>query len=193
MKSRLLWIAAVAIVVIGALGLRTVLEGRAALAEGDAALADKRPADAIAAYETAARWYFPAAPHVDEAYDRLRELANRNSIAAWRSIRAAARATKTLWQPHADDLAAADAAIAAASADDVERAPIGGTRDKALAWQTAQLARDPRPSTGSAVLAVFGLVAWLVGMALAIRRPTAVYAAISAAGLAVWALGLYTA
>jgi hypothetical protein len=192
-KRTIAWVVTIAIVVIGSLGLRTVLEGRAALAEGDAALADKRPADAIAAYETAARWYFPAAPHVDEAYDRLRQLANQRSLAAWRSIRAAARATKTLWQPHADDLAAADAAIVVAAADDPERAPIGGSRDKVVAWQTLQLARDPRPGTGSAALAVVGLVAWLVGMALVIRRPKALYAAISAGGLAVWALGLYTA
>ena len=45
MKKRLLWGAAVIVAALAALGLRVVLEGRAALAEGDAAIADKRPAD----------------------------------------------------------------------------------------------------------------------------------------------------
>ena len=71
MKKRLLWGAAVIVAALAALGLRVVLEGRAALVEGDAAIADKRPADAIAAWESAARWYLPGAPHVGEVRRRL--------------------------------------------------------------------------------------------------------------------------
>jgi hypothetical protein len=204
-KRRLAWIAAVLVAGLAALALRVVLEGRAALAEGDEAMAEQRAADAITAWEAAARWYLPFASHVDEAYDRLREVARTHkSAAAWRSIRAAARATRGLWQPHAEELAEADAALLALATADPDRAPVGGDPPKFAAWFGEQLANDRRPSSGSAALAIAGIAAWLVGIALAIRgrslanpgpasSPSWRYAAISAGGLAAWALGVYTA
>jgi hypothetical protein len=218
-KQRLLWIAAVVIAGMGACGLRVVLEGRSALAEGDAALAAGRPADAVAAWESAARWYLPGAPHVGEAYDRLHELATTHkSLAAWRAIRSAARATRHLWQPHGDRLAAADTAITELAAADAERAPAGGPDPaKFSTWHATRLAGDPRPSAGSAALAIAGIVCWLAGMALLIRRQTRIHGndrgdegsplplttllhpgprlalVIAVAGVALWALGLYTA
>ncbi len=194
MKQRW-WIVTVIVAALAALGLRVVLEGRAALAAGDAAAADNRPVDAIAEWEAAARWYLPAAPHVGEAYDRLRQFAEtHHSTAAWRAIRSAARATRGLWQPHADDLAEADRQITSLAAGDPERAPAGGAdRAKFAAWHAEQLARDPRPSPGAAALALLGIATWLAGMALLIRRPSRVHLAIAAGGLAAWALGLYSA
>src|SRR5213076_3120816 len=88
---------AIVIAAIGACGVRVVVEGRRALAAGDAALAEGRVADAIAGWETAARWYLPFAPHVDEAYERLILLADkdhRSALAAWRAVRSAALATR---------------------------------------------------------------------------------------------------
>jgi hypothetical protein len=195
MKRRLLWIAAVVLAGFGALGLRIVLEGRAALAEGDAALAAKRPVDALAAWESAARWYLPGAPHVGEAYDRMRGFAEQHkSVAGWRAIRSAARATRTLWQPHADDLALADRQISELGAIDPERAPAGDPNPGAFAaWHARVLAADPRPGTGSVALAIAGIVCWLAGMAGLLRRQTLKTAAIPLAGIALWALGLYTA
>lgn len=198
MKQTIAWIAALLVAGLAALALRVVIEGRAALAQGDEAMAEQRAADAITAWESAARWYLPFAPHVDEAYDRLRELARtHHSAAAWRSIRAAARATRGLGQPHAEDLADADAALISLATADPDRAPIGGEPAKFAAWFGEQLARDSRPSPGSAALAIAGIAAWLVGIALAIRRrgvpATWRSAAISAGGLAAWALGVYTA
>lgn len=184
----------------GALGLRAVVEGRAALAEGDAALAAKRPADAIAAWESAARWYLPGAPHVGEAYERLVRFADspgaepRHALAAWRSVRSAARATRSLWTPHAEDLAAADAAIARLSAADPAGAPAAGADAAARTrWHAAQLARDPRPRPGAVALAVLGIVAWLGGAAWLVRRPARPAAALVLGGLAAWALGLWIA
>jgi hypothetical protein len=200
--------AAIALALLGALALRAVLEGRAALAEGDAALAAKRPADAIAAWETAARWYLPGAPHVGEAYDRLVRIADtepRHALAAWRAVRAAARATRGLWTSHAAALAAADAAIARLSAGDPDAALAGGP-DRAAreAWHAAQLARDPGPRPLAAALAILGLAAWLAGAALLARRglrpggglarrPALYAAAILSGGLAAWALGVSAA
>ena len=193
---------------LGALALRVVLEGRAALADGDAARARDQPLTAIRAYETAARWYLPFAPHVDDAYDRLRALTKLQqtgaALAAWRAIRGAARATRHVWQPHASDLAAADAAIAELSARDPDAGPAGDTTASREAWYASRLARDPRPGTGAAALAGVGIALWVLGaLALArwgvtasgglARRPAAIAAASILLGLVSWAVGLYNA
>lgn len=199
---------ALVVAVLGALALRIVLEGRGALAEGDDAHAAKRPAEAIAAWETAARWYLPGAPHVDEAYARLVHLAStepKHALAAWRAVRGAARATRSLWTPHAGELADADAAIAKLSADDPEASLAGGDDHAArVAWHRAALARDPRPRAPAAALAAFGLLAWVAGLGALVRRglddtgrlvrrPALTAAAFAAGGLVAWALGLYAA
>jgi len=198
-KQRVALVVAIILAGVGALGVRVIRAGNSALADGDAAIADQRPRDAIAAWERAARWYFPAAPHVDEAYARLRKLAasNPGSLAPWFAIRRAARATRSLWTPHTDDLAAADAEIARVSSarqEDPSR----------LAWHQARLAEDTRPGVGSTVLAVLGIAAWLAGIGVTLRRgladdgswikrPALVGLGIAAAGIAGWAAGLYTA
>jgi hypothetical protein len=198
-KRRVLVVVAIVLAGVGALGVRVIRAGQSALADGDAAIADQRPRDAIAAWERSARWYFPAAPHVDEAYARLRTLAANNpgSLAPWYAIRRAAHATRSLWTPHADDLAAADAAIAQVSSARQE--------DPArLAWHQARLAEPTRPGVGSTVLAVLGIAAWLAGIGVTlrrgladdgqwVRRPALVGLGIAAAGIAGWAAGLYTA
>jgi hypothetical protein len=129
MFRRIVPIAACVLAVFGALAIRVVVEGRAAVRAGDEAAAKGAPIAAIDHYETAARWYFPVAPHVDDAYGKLRALAASNdpatSLAAWRAIRSAARATRSLWTPHADDLAAADAAIARLAAHDLAAGQLG--------------------------------------------------------------------
>jgi hypothetical protein len=206
--KRALVIAAIVLAGLGALAVRAVASGRAALAEGDAALAGRRPADAIAAWETAARWYLPGAPHVDEAYTRLVRLAGedrRHALAAWRAVRGAARATRSLWTPHADDLAAAAAAIARLSADDPEASLAGGPDHATrVAWHAGELARDPRPRPAAVALACLGIAAWLAGVAWLVRRgtdasgrlarrPARAAAALTLAGLAAWLLGLYAA
>jgi hypothetical protein len=98
---------------------------------------------AIDAYETAARWYLPLAPHVGAAYTGMRLIAARTdpataqpgtadpatAIAAWRGIRSAARTTRSLWTPHHADLALANAAIARLSAQD----PAAGKTESAPA------------------------------------------------------------
>lgn len=200
--KRAIVILAVVLGVLAALAIRVVGEGRAALAEGDEAMHRGRTAEAIRAYETAARWYLPLAPHVDEAYGNLRELAASSdpavSLAAWRSIRAAARATRSLFTPHADDLAAADAAIATSSV----RVPQAATTD--VAWHRERLGRDPRASIGGLVLAAIGILLWLGGTAFLVRRgldatgalvrrPAMASGAAVVLGVACWALGLYNA
>lgn len=196
--KRAIVITAIVAAALGAVAIRVVLEGRDALAEGDAAMTRGRPADAIRHFESAARWYLPLAPHVDEAYARLRALAGPNgakqanagergptiSLLSWRAIRSAARATRSLWTPHSKDLAAADAAIARVSAQDPTAGHIGPielgragqpvgqevSASEREAWHRARLSRDPRPSIGAAALAALGIVAWLAGAAALVRR-----------------------
>lgn len=184
-------VAAIAVAGLAALALRVVLEGREALAAGDDALASRRPGDAIASWESAARWYLPGAPHVDEAYDRLRGFARAyHSVAAWRAIRGAALATRSLWTPHDDDLAEANAAIAEIAADDPD--PAGGDRVARLTWHLDRLVADPRPSRPIVALAVAGILCWLIGTALLVRHGAtrSVGAAMAAVGVVAWVIGL---
>lgn len=216
-------IVAIVVAALGAIAIRVVVEGRTALAAGDEAAAAGRIEDAIADWETAARWYLPLAPHVDEAYARLLDLATTTTderapataargpaaiarrLAAWRAIRSAALATRHLWTPHAEHLAAADAKIAdLASRDPAGAAAAGPDAETRNRFHSERLARDPRPGTGAVVLAIVGLAAWLAGIGIAIRRgiddagrlarrPALVGAALTLAGLAGWAVGLYNA
>ncbi len=193
---------------LGALAIRVVIEGRTSLADGDEAAAAGRFDDAIAGWETAARWYLPLAPHVDDAYARLRDhaaTAGVRGLPAWRAIRSAALATRHLWTPHESDLAAANAQIAELASRDPQGAAAGGP-DAATRKQfhADQLSRDSRPATGAVVLAIAGIACWLAGIGVAIRRgfdaagrlarrPALVGAALTVLGLGGWAVGLYNA
>ncbi|HEY5948084.1 MAG TPA: hypothetical protein VIV40_21460 [Kofleriaceae bacterium] len=204
--------AALVLAGFGALAIRVVVEGRSALATGDDWLTRGKPEQAIQSFEASARWYLPLAPHVDDAYQRLRQLASSDdpavSLAAWRAIRSAARATRTLWTPHQDDLTAADAAIAELAARDRRGAPvdavIGDSVASRQAWHQARLSRDSRPGHGPATLAALGILLWLAGSVVLarrgiaaggslIRRPALAGAILIVVGLVCWAAGLYNA
>ncbi len=204
--KRIVAIAGIVIATLCALGIRVALEGKQALAAGDAALSAKRTTEAIAAWETAARWYLPGAPHVDDAYTRLVSVARADeahALAAWRAVRRAALATRSLWTPHADDLAVANAEIARRSAADPEGAVAGGpdvaTRE---AWHAARLAADLRPGGFATALAILGILCLLAGIGVVVRRgvtdhgrlvrrPALVGAILTVVGLVGWAAGLY--
>jgi hypothetical protein len=201
-RVRLVAIVAVAAAVLGVLAIRVVVSGRAALDAAADARARGHVDDAIRGYETAARWSLPLAPHVGEAYARLRELAASDdpdqALLAWRAIRRAALATRSLWTPHAADLAAANDAIARVSVNQ----PKAATTD--ASWHRERLARATRPSIGPLALAGLGIVLWLAGAFVLARRgldaagrivrwPAALSAATVAVGVACWALGLYNA
>ena len=194
--KRALVASAVVIAVLAVISLRAVIAGRGELADGDDWMLRGKPSLAIRSYEAAARWYVPLAPHVDTAYDRLRDLTRSPAeVLAWRAIRSAARATRTLWQPHAKDLADADAALARLAARDPEAgAGAGNTTADREAWYRARFADDPRPSIGAAALAGLGLVLMLAGVGVVVRRrPSWTAGAMIIAGIAAWLVGLYNA
>jgi len=183
-KNRIIAIAAIAFAVMAVIGLRAVVSGRRALAQGDDWMLRGKPAEAILSYEAAARWYVPLAPHVDAAYAKLRGLATGpNALLAWRAIRSAARAPRSLWQPHAADLAEADAQIAKLEA--------GATPEP---WFAGRLAEDPRPSIAMAVLAGLGIILALAGAAVVVfRRWSMPAGGAIVLGVALWLVGLYNA
>jgi hypothetical protein len=213
MKRKLAIVVGIVVAALATLSIRVVVDGRSALLDGDEALARGNAADAIASWETAARWYLPFAPHVDDAYERLTTLATKaraakdslTAIVAYRAIRSAAIATRSLWTPHAADLEAANAAIAELSALDPDGAPAAGVGVPArTGYYRERLASDARPTTAAAIIAGLGIVLWLVGIAYLVRRGTndaghlarrsaVVGAAITLAGLVCWAVGLVAA
>ena len=197
--KRALVTVAIVLGALGALAIRVVVEGRSAVAAGDDWVLRGKPLQAIASYETAARWYLPLAPHVDAAYAKLRALGGDRdpvvALAAWRGIRSAARATSGLWTPHAGDLADADAAIVHADARDPLGAAAGPTTKAREAWYADRLARDGRASRGAAALAALGILVW-IGGAIALARASSgrlLRAAVMLGGLVCWAAGLYNA
>ena len=197
--KRALVIVAIVLGALGALAIRVVVEGRTAVSAGDDWALRGKPLEAIASYETAARWYLPLAPHVDAAYAKLRGLGGDKdpvvALAAWRGIRSAARATTGLWTPHAGDLADADAAIARAEARDPLAATAGPTTAAREAWYAGRLARDDRPGRGAAALAALGILVWIGGASALARASSGklLRAAVMLAGLVCWAAGLYNA
>jgi hypothetical protein len=190
---------AIIVAVLAALSIRVVVAGRSALAEGDDWMLRGKPIEAVGAYETAARWYLPVAPHVDDAYAKLRTLAGNPDptvqLAAWRAIRSAAHATTNLWTPHAGDLADADTNIARLEARQMGAASPGPTTAAREAWYKDRLGRATHPGRGPAILAALGVLIWLGG-AFALARASSgklVRAGIMLAGLVCWAAGLYNA
>lgn len=199
---------ALVVAALAAVAIRLVHDGRTALADGDAAAAEGRMLDAIAGWETAARRYLPLAPHVDEAYARLTELAGREhryALVAWRAVRSAALATRHVWTPHGDDLAAANQAIAELASRDPEGASAGGPDAAARKeLHAAKLARDVRPGAGAILLAIAGIACWLAGVGVVIRRgfdptgrlarrPALVGIGLAMVGLAAWLIGVHVA
>jgi hypothetical protein len=154
-RALLRWTAAVVAIVL-ALAARSLLEGSASMRRSDELLAKKEVPGSIALAMHAARMYVPLAPHVRRAYDRMREIAIRaeldgdgeTALLAWEAIRAASRATRTLWTPYADRLAEADDHVATILAG---KPPPGIDRDTPkellVTEQRALLAEDsaPRP------------------------------------------------
>jgi len=190
-KRSALACAAIVLAGLAAAAIRIVYEGRGALAEGESALGRGDKRGAIVAFEAAARWYLPGAPHVADAYAELRALTADPAVAlpAWRAIRTAALACRWLVTPHGDDLAAANAAIAKLSAAD-PGVGSGGTE----AWHATRLERTSAPRPAAAALAVIGIALWIgAAIALARRRPARMPAVVMAIGVALWAVGLYNA
>ncbi len=179
LASRALWAAlgvvALVALVLGVATWRASREGEAHLARADAAIRanDLRLAASEAAM--AARFYVPLAPHVGGAYARLvhvartAEVDGKEDVAlfAWNLLRASARETAWLVQPHAAELDLADSNVARllarAAPDDKARAALTKRLDERL--------REDRAARRPFVLALLlGLAMTCVGALMAFAR-----------------------
>jgi hypothetical protein len=185
-RRRAAWIGLAALVCVGAVVSRACVDGRAALAAGDAAHAkaaalrdagkiDEARAqeeEAVTRWRRAARWYLPGAPHVGKAYDRLEALAAAATQAgdaelalmAWRAVRSSCLATRSFYVPQRARLGRANQAIATLMARTEDPATDPGKDEAARrAWHLALLERDEAPSVGWSLLAVLGFATWVGG------------------------------
>lgn len=191
---------------------RAVWQGRAALDDGDRALAAGDSEEAIRGWRRAARWYVPLAPHVSDAYDRLEALAAlaekkgdlRTALAAWQGVRGSILATRSFYTPESDRLEPANRKIADLMSRLDPTLPVDMTREQLVAWHHELLARDESPSVGWSLLAVLGFVVWIGGGVLfamrgvsaedrLVRRPAITAGVLVMAGLVLWLVGLYSA
>ena len=209
MRRKVFMLLAVLLFCVAAVATRAFVEGRSALAEGDAANAKNDKARAIMRWRRAARWYVPGASHPGEAYDRLQGLADtaaavgdrQTELAALRAIRRSIYATRTFWTPHEERLPAVNRRISELMAEwDAEESKTPRSQE----WHFDKLSRDHSPRPGMTWLAIGGLVLWL-GSALyfarrglakegALRRTPAIRAALGIiVGLVVWMAALTAA
>jgi hypothetical protein len=156
---------ALALLVVGSLILRAWLDGRAQLREADA-MAEAGDLDGeIRHLGRAARWRLPLADHDELARERLRELAERETqaghvreaLVAWRELRSAILATRTIDVVDPEQLEAANAAIVELM---VLEAREAGVAVDSARWAT-ELDEDLAPR-GRSLLAAACFAAWLI-------------------------------
>jgi hypothetical protein len=215
MRRKLIIGAIVVVFVLGVLVTRAVWEGRGALADGDAALARGDTRTAIEHWSRAARWYAPLAPHVEQAYERLEQVATQaeaagdpeTAVVAWRAVRSAVLATRAIYTPHAERRTRADARIAALMATQAAGpapADAGATVAARTAFYGKQLADDGAPSRAWALIALAGFGLWIGGAVHFARRgldaadqlvgrAAGTSGGLIAVGVLVWVVGLYNA
>jgi hypothetical protein len=210
--ASLFWaIAALGVVLAAATG-RVTSSGEKEIALSTEAL---RAGDAHGAAEHARRaagWYAPGAPHVRVAYERLLAIGTtaeglgdrETALFAFRGVRTAAIETRWIFTPHAEDLEAADRAIARLSTE-APRAPGLRTEPPQTIEreQLEALARDESPRAAWVVVLVAAAFTWAAGALLVARavgadgavalRPALPGAVITAAGVAAWLLALWRA
>jgi len=196
---------ALAVVVTGAIALRVLGEGERELAKSDAALAAHDLASATVHARRAAASYVPFAEHVPRAYERLRNIAadaerrgdNDDALFAWRSMRAAAIASRWLVVPYPKERREADAAVVRLSVE--ARESTGGANRPASAQSARRVAAalivDEGPSRLAGVLMLGGLgCAVAGGIAITGARRVAwpgvgVSALLLAVGVVGWTVG----
>jgi hypothetical protein len=153
----------------------------------------------------AARLYAPGNPWSRRALDALADIGraggpnSSDALDAWRKLRGAVLATRSIYTPHPDLLDEANQHIAVlmAGAEPATR----GTLEERRAWHAARLTQDDAPSVGWTLIALAGLAAW-IGCALGFalrgldeedrlrKRPALLWAAGVALGLTLFFVGL---
>jgi hypothetical protein len=169
---------------VGLLGLavvvvRVLLDSRAALSAGEAALSRGDRADAVRDFHHAVRMYCPGSPFVARALRRLDEVAAGAKAGsdvglerlALEAIRGGLLGARSLYTPHAGRVTAADARLAEiyVALEDPAVAAGAGPEER-LAFHRERLARRPRAAPAASVLALLGFGLWLGAAVTFLRR-----------------------
>lgn len=190
------------VLVFAGLTARMLLEGEGELRKSDAAFDRGELRDAILFARRAATLYAPGAPHVRAAYARLEAIAvgaeasSQPDIAlsAWGAMRSAALETRHVQDPHARELALANASIARL------QTVAGGDRARAVRL----LSRDDAPHAGWILVLGLGFGAFASGLGLSVARGIAtdgranprmlaLSAVLTLLGAACWTLAVFRA
>lgn len=195
---------------IGVVGVRVTVSGIGELRAARAIESEGRVADAILHYRRAARWHAPGAPWVSRSLDALERIGRAASdrddrataLAAYRAMRGAILATRSLYTPFPGRLARANDRIAALMAEEPP-APADAQKnvDARRRMHAALLARDESPSVGWSLVMLLGFAAWMGGSVGFIRhaigdddrlvgRPALVWTACALGGFLIWMLAL---
>jgi hypothetical protein len=169
---------------------RVVVESRRELAVAEALHRQGRVDEAVEHWRRAARWYAPGNPAVTASLHALAAVGTTaeatgkvsRALAAWRAVRSAILATRSLYVPHPQELAEANEHIARLMAQEQQKEPLadggakaagaGGPRpfEELRAWHLALLQRSDAPEALCAVFALLGCATWVGGALLFIFR-----------------------
>ncbi len=168
LRGRLAW----TLVVFGALGaiwLKVRLEAGGAIDRAAAFEAEQDWGLAITTYRNTIRWYSPGSGPVETAVQRLVELGKEPpggevelSLMAWRALRSGLYGVRSLYQPYAERIPEANAAIAAIMA-----AQQGTAVEEIAALEAehlVKLQRDHAPDPWWSLLAVVAFSVWAFGL-----------------------------
>ena len=183
MRRAVVRVALVALVVVGAMAVRALVESRAELAAGQAALQRGDEAAAVFHLRSAGRWVAPLNPWSAQAVQELLALGaaaeeREDWLAAldsYDAVRAASLGARSFYTPHADALAVANERLPSVMARAREVHPTGprsGPEDRPAleARFREDVARDRSPKPLPATLAVLCFAAWIGAMTLGIWR-----------------------
>jgi hypothetical protein len=195
--------AAVAGVLLAVLAVRMVTGSHTELTRGAQLQARGDEDAAILALRRAGRLYAPGNPYSQEALTRLSDLGRaaeergdtERALAAYRAVRGAIMASRSVYVPHPDLLQLADTRIAELSAD-----PAAGS-ERTAEVVLAELRTPPRPRLGWTLLLLAGWLAWVLGaFAFAhealdeedrlLARPARLWGTVIGLGLGCWVLGM---
>lgn len=183
-----------ALLVFAVVAYRTAQRGSLEMVESDRAFDAGQLNLSVQHARRAATAFVPGAPHVGLGYERLRAVARgaerardpELARAAWRAVRAAAIESRHLWQPHAWELAEADAQLARLSAT-----PLAALAAPGSSLATGPLLRVLGLVIGGA-LVLLGLARLSGGVSEAAGEPGGARAAalVCVVGVIFWGLAL---
>ena len=201
---------AVLALVLGALTARVIHSARAELTSGHAAYSGGDTEGAIVHYRRAARFYVPGSPYHVQALQKLQIIGTRaeqkgnseQALSAYRAIRGAILATRSLYVPERARLNAANERIAALMAEqEPPGVDAGKTKPQLRAEHLALLTAEPDPNPFWTCVLLLGFAAW-VGAAFVfssraidandrfVMAEVRIWGAVIAVGFGLFALGL---